>query len=121
MYKFEDGDFHCPLVEVGWFILDDFDGDDFHRFHILAFHHLSKRTLSQNIQNQVPVVNSLPSAVLLVSLISAEDVVDVEDVITVIVIETIVLGSLSRFRQTPPRIPRRFIRKLIVTKPISRW
>lgn len=53
-------------------------------------------------------------------LIYTQHVVDVKYIIAILVIETIVLNSLARFRQTPPWIPRRLIRKLIITQSISR-
>jgi len=82
------------LVEVGRFVFDNFDGDDFHRFHVLTFYYLGKGSLAENIQNKV-----------LVALVDAEDVVDVENVVTVFVVEAVVFDSFARFGETPPWIP----------------
>ena len=53
-YQFENGDFHHTLVEIGRFVLDDFDGDDFMGFDVLTFDDLSKSALSKDVQDEIP-------------------------------------------------------------------
>jgi hypothetical protein len=46
---------HHTLVEVCSLVLDYFNSHHFSCFEILAFHDLTKRTLAQNIENEVPI------------------------------------------------------------------
>ena len=64
-YLFEDRDFHCSLVKVGGFILDDFHSDDFHRLHILTFDDLGKRSLSKDIKNKISTISHIEQALYL--------------------------------------------------------
>jgi hypothetical protein len=52
-YNFEDRDFHCSLVKVRGFILDDFDCDNFHCLHILTFDNLCKCPLAKDVENKI--------------------------------------------------------------------
>ena len=47
--------FHHALVEVRRFVLNYLYGHDFMCFHILTFHDLSEGTLTQDIENQIPI------------------------------------------------------------------
>jgi len=52
--KLEDGDLHHGLVEVGRFVLDDLDGDDFMCPDVLAFDNLTKSALAENVEDEIP-------------------------------------------------------------------
>ena len=53
-HQVEDGHFHHTLVEVGRLVLDDLDGHNLVRLHVLALDDLAERALPQYIQDQVP-------------------------------------------------------------------
>lgn len=55
--QLKDGHLHHRLVEVCRLVLDDFNRDNLMRFHVLAFDHLAKRALSQNVQDEVSGVH----------------------------------------------------------------
>lgn len=50
-HKFEDGDLHHALIEVSRLVLHHFHRHDLMRLHVLAFDHLSKRSLAEDVQN----------------------------------------------------------------------
>ena len=52
-YQFEYGHLHHTLIEIGRFILDHLDRNNFMCFHILTLDHLAKCPLAQNIKDQV--------------------------------------------------------------------
>lgn len=54
-HQVQDRNFHHTLVEVCGLILDHLDGDHLLRFQVLAFDDLPERSLTQDIQNEVPV------------------------------------------------------------------
>jgi len=56
-HQFKNCDFHHTLVEVRWFVFDDLYGNDFVRLHVLTFYDLPKRSLTEDVQNQVPSGN----------------------------------------------------------------
>lgn len=51
----KDGDLHHGLVVVGGLVLDDLDGNDFVRLHVLALDDLSKGTLTEKVEDEVSV------------------------------------------------------------------
>ena len=51
--KLEDRYLHHTLVKVGGFVFDHFDSHDRIRLQVLALDDLTKRSLTQDIQNQV--------------------------------------------------------------------
>ena len=67
-YQFQDGYFHLALVQIRRLILDNLDGKELVRSHILTFDDLSKRTLTQNIQNQVSEISLAQDSWLLAHL-----------------------------------------------------
>ena len=52
-HQVEDGHFHHTLVEVGRLVLDDLDGHNLVRLHVLTLDDLAERALPQYIQDQV--------------------------------------------------------------------
>lgn len=61
-YQVKHGDLHHTLVEVGGAVFDDLDGHHFLGLEILALDDLSKGTLAQNVQDEVPVPNKIVNA-----------------------------------------------------------
>ena len=51
--QFQDGHLHHTLIEVSWFILHYLDSYNLVGFHILAFDHLTKGPLPQDVENQI--------------------------------------------------------------------
>lgn len=51
----EHGHLHHTLVEVGGFVLDDLDGDNFLGAQVLAFDDLAESALAEDIEDQVSV------------------------------------------------------------------
>jgi hypothetical protein len=82
---------------------------------ILALDNLSKRSLAQNVQNEVAVPATVrlwktKKANILVSRVfRAQNVVHVENVIALLVVIAIILHTLTGLGQNPPRVPGRFI------------
>jgi hypothetical protein len=54
-YEIQNGHLHHTLIEVRRPVLDDLDRDNLLGPEILALDHLSKRSLAQNVQNEVAV------------------------------------------------------------------
>lgn len=54
-YQIQYGDFHHTLIEVRRLVLDDLDSHHFLRLQVLALYHLTKSTLAQHIENEIPV------------------------------------------------------------------
>lgn len=52
--ELEDGNLHHGLVEVGRFVLDNLDGDDFMCSDVLAFDDLTKGALAENVEDEIP-------------------------------------------------------------------
>ena len=50
-HQLENCDLHHTLIEVCWFVFYHLDGNNFVRFHVLAFHDLSERSLTENVQD----------------------------------------------------------------------
>ena len=53
-YQFQYRDLHHTLIKVRWLVLDDLDSDDFVGLHVLALDYLPKRSLTENVQDEVP-------------------------------------------------------------------
>jgi len=53
-HQLENCDLHHTLVEVCWFIFYHLHSNDFVRLHILTFHDLPKRSLTEDVQDQIP-------------------------------------------------------------------
>ena len=77
--------------------------------HVLTFHDLPKGSLTENIQNQIPLESLLRCEqdkrrrqYSLLAILTTEPVVDIEDVVVVFVIVSIVMNRLARFCQHPP-------------------
>lgn len=68
-HDIKDHDLHRTLLSISFFILDDFDTDNFVRFQVLALDNLPKSALTQHIQNEI-----------LISFTS-QYIVNIEDVI----------------------------------------
>ena len=45
-YQFQNSNFHHTLVEISWFVFDNFNGNDLVRLHVLTFYHLAKCALT---------------------------------------------------------------------------
>jgi hypothetical protein len=54
-YKIQNRHFHHTLVKVGRFVLHHFHRHNFLSFEILTLDDLSKGTLTQDIENKVPI------------------------------------------------------------------
>jgi hypothetical protein len=54
-YKIKNRDFHHTLVEICRPVFYHFDGDNLLRFQVLALDNLAKCTLTENIENEIPV------------------------------------------------------------------
>ena len=54
-YQIEHGYLHHALVEIGRSVLDDLDGHHLLSLQILALDDLAKRTLAQNIEDEIAV------------------------------------------------------------------
>lgn len=54
-YQIQHRHLHHTLVKVSRLVLDDLDRHHFLRFHILTFHHLSKCSLPQDVEDEVAV------------------------------------------------------------------
>lgn len=96
--EFENRHLHHRLLKVSRLVLDNLDGDDLMSLHVLTLDDLSKRSLSQHVQDQVPVL-----------VFRTEDVIDVEDVVAVLVVESVVLGGFRRFCQDSTRVQGGFV------------
>ncbi len=55
MYQIQHRDLHHALVEVCGSILDDFHCNNLLGLEILAFHNLPKCSLTEDVQDQIPV------------------------------------------------------------------
>ena len=53
-YQLQYGHLHHTLVEVRWLVFDDLNCDNLVRLHVLAFHDLTKCSLTEDIENEVP-------------------------------------------------------------------
>lgn len=93
--------FHHTLVKVCGSVLDHLDSDHLLRLQILAFHNLSKCSLTQHIQDQV--------SVLVPSVFRAQYVVDIQNIVTILVVVPIVLDAFARFRENTTRVSSRFV------------
>lgn len=102
----EDRDLHLGLIQVCGLVLDDFDGTDLVRTHVLALDDLPKCTLAENVENQVPVA----------TVLAAEDVVDIQDVVPVLIIRTVIVHRLGRLGEHAPRVVRRLVLERRVTQ-----
>ncbi len=102
--QFQNGDFHHTLVEVCRLVLHHLYGNDLVSCNILAFHHLTKGTLTQNVQNEVPAGHELKADAEdqdvheLVFLVS-QPIVHVENVVIIHVVVSIIVGGLTGLRQ----------------------
>lgn len=54
-YQIQDRNLHHTLIEIGRSVFDDLDCHNFLRLEILAFNDLSKRSLAEDIENEVAV------------------------------------------------------------------
>lgn len=54
-HQVQDRHFHHTLVEVRGLVLDDLDGHNLLRFQVLTLDDLSECSLSQHVQDEVPV------------------------------------------------------------------
>lgn len=52
-YQFQYRDLHHTLIKVRRFVLDHLDGNNLVGLHILAFDYLPKRSLTENVQDEV--------------------------------------------------------------------
>lgn len=59
-HQFQDGDFHLTLIEISRLVLDHLDRKELVRSHILTLDNLSKSTLTENIQDQIPRNQLMP-------------------------------------------------------------
>lgn len=104
-YEIQNGDFHFALIQVGRFVLDDFDSDDIMRPHVLALDNLSKRALTQNIKNEVPRVSSMTLKGSLVTPVgTSQNVIDIENVVVVFIVVAFVVLGLARLGEHSARI-----------------
>ena len=53
-HHFKNGNLHHALIEIGGLIFYHLDCHDFVGLHVLAFHHLPKGALAEDIKNEVP-------------------------------------------------------------------
>lgn len=101
-HQFQYRDLHHTLIEVCRFVFHHLDGHDLVRLHVLTFNDLAKRSLPQDIQDEVSTEKKLTLArgnhklCVLVSVLSAQPVVDVKDVVVVLIVITVVVGRLAR-------------------------
>lgn len=56
-HQFEYSNLHHALIEISRLVFDNFDSNDLVGLHILAFHNLPERSLSENIQDEVSTMN----------------------------------------------------------------
>jgi len=108
-YQFQDSYFHLTLIEIRWFVLDNLDGKQLVRSHILTLDDLSKCTLTQYIKNEIPVSQLWPystesSSSPITSLLTAQNIIDVEDIIVILIIGTIVVNRFTRLGKDSTRI-----------------
>lgn len=54
-YQIQNRYLHHTLIEVCCTVLDNLDSNDFLRLEILALHNLAKGSLTQHIENEIPV------------------------------------------------------------------
>jgi DNA-binding GntR family transcriptional regulator len=54
-YQIKNSNFHHALVEVCRPILDDLHRNNFLRLQVLTLHHLTKSSLSKNIEDEIPI------------------------------------------------------------------
>jgi hypothetical protein len=57
-YQIQHRDFHHTLIEVRGLVFDDLDSHHFLRLQVLALHYLTKSTLAQHIENEIPIPGS---------------------------------------------------------------
>jgi hypothetical protein len=110
--QIQDRDFHHTLVKIRSLVLDDFHRDHLLRFEILTFDDLSKSTLTEHVEDKVPI--------LMARLFRAKNVVDVKNVVAIRVIVAVVLEAFARLRENSARVPGRFVFEGGVTYPVRR-
>lgn len=55
-YQLQYRDLHHTLIKVRWLVLDNLDGNNLVGLHVLALDDLAKRSLTENIQDEVTTV-----------------------------------------------------------------
>jgi hypothetical protein len=110
-YQIEHRHFHHTLVEVRCSVLDNLDCNHLLCLQVLAFYDLSKSTLTQYVQDQIPV--------LMPRLLRAENVVYIEDVIAVLVVVSIVLDSFARLGEDSTWVSGRLVVELGIAQLIG--
>jgi len=96
------------LVEVGCSVFDDLDRHDLLGLEVLTLDHLPKRSLTEDIEDQVSVsarnllahdqvaaVLSGWCSVLVPGLLGAQYVIHVEDVVAILIVISVVLDALA--------------------------
>lgn len=58
-YQVQHRNFHHALVEVRGAVLDHFDSHHFLRLQILTFNNLTKCPLAENVENKVPIPETM--------------------------------------------------------------
>lgn len=129
-HQVENGHLHHALIEVCRSILDNLHRDNLLCLQVLAFHNLTERPLTQNVENEITIsiflelVNSsvgLFKYPLVAIVFIAENIVHVKNIVTVFVVETIVLDSFTGFSQDPSWIPRGFVFERRIADSVGRW
>ena len=118
------------MVEVGCSVFDDLDRHDLLGLEVLTLDHLPKRSLTEDIEDQVPVparkavsASSSPSnraSILVPSFFGAQNIVNIENVVAVLVIIAVILHPLARLGQDAARIPRRLVFEVWIADPVRR-
>jgi hypothetical protein len=107
-YQFQNRDLHHALVKVRRLVLDDLDGHNLVGLHVLALDDLPKRSLTENVQDEVPAVGEgletgwMDAGHALVAILAPQPVVDVEDIVVVLVVIAVVVRGLARLREDAP-------------------
>ena len=115
-YQVKDRYLHHTLVEICRPILDYLYCHYFLGFQVLAFYDLTKRSLTENIQDQVPISNIMlaftiamildfqPRNILMTSLLRPKNVIYVKYIVTVFVVEPIVFDTFAGLCEDSARI-----------------
>lgn len=124
-YQIQHGHLHHTLVEVRSPVLHHLDGHNLLCLQVLAFDHLTKCTLTEHIQDKVPVSGLYQQPVIpqeslenSLCLLRAQYIVDIQDVVTVLIVVTIVLDTLAGLCQDSSGVPRRLVLELGIANPV---
>ena len=125
-YEIQNGHLHHTLIEVRRPVLDNLDRNNLLGPEILALDNLSKRSLAQNVQNEVAVPATVrlwkteKTNILVSRVFRAQNIIHIENIIALLVVIAIILHTLAGLGQNPPRVPGRFIFEAGITDSVGR-